>query len=145
MNESQGNEPIISEKNSNMLLSLATNLELVGILGMKNHTNNREALLMEELRQNGVKLFMLSPDNMNENITDLNSLKMFSNYKQPINVTGRSDRQVEESLKSCLKHVIEKRTAFDGSSNLSDLDFSPEKTTSSFSRSKGKKTQNSKK
>jgi len=64
-----------------MLLSLASNLELVGMLGMKNHTNNREALLMEELRQNGVKLFMLSPDEMNENITDLNSLKMFSNYK----------------------------------------------------------------
>ena len=76
---------------------------------MKNATNTRDALLMEELRKNGVKLFLLSTDVTAENITDLNALKLFHNYRQPLNVTGRTDRQVEESLKSCLKQLVEKR------------------------------------
>ena len=76
---------------------------------MKNATNTRDALLMEELRKNGVKLFLLSTDVTAENITDLNALKLFHNYRQPLNVTGRTDRQVEESLKSCLKMLVEKR------------------------------------
>lgn len=76
---------------------------------MKNATNTRDALLIEELRKNGVKLFLLSTDSTSENITDLNSLKLFHNYRQPLNVTGLTDRQVEDSLKSCLKQLVEKR------------------------------------
>ena len=64
---------------------------------------------MEELRKNGVKLFMLSTDVTAENITDLNALKMFHNYRQPLNIVGSTDRQVEESLKNCLKQLVEKR------------------------------------
>ena len=51
------------------------------MLGMKNATNTRDALLMEELRKNGVKLFLLSTDVTAENITDLNALKLFHNYR----------------------------------------------------------------
>ena len=91
------------DRNDAILLQLATNLDLIGVLGMKNATNTRDALLMEELRKNGVKLFLLSTDVTAENITDLNALKLFHNYRQPLNVTGRTDRQVEDSLKSCLK------------------------------------------
>jgi len=91
------------DKNDAFLLYLAQNLDLIGVLGMKNATNTRDALLMEELRKNGVKLFLLSTDVSQENITDLNALKLFHNYRQPLNVTGRTDREVEDSLKSCLK------------------------------------------
>ena len=70
---------------------------------MKNATNTRDALLMEELRRNGVKLFLLSTEITAENITDLNALKLFHNYRSPLNVVGKTDRQVEESLKACLK------------------------------------------
>ena len=76
---------------------------------MKNATNTRDSLLIEELRKNGVKLVLLTTDSTAETITDLNSLKMFHQYRQPINVTGRTDRQVEDSLKSCLKQLVEKR------------------------------------
>lgn len=76
---------------------------------MKNATNTRDALLMEELRKNGVKLFLLSADVTAENITDLNALKLFHNYRQPLNVVGNTDRQVEDSLKTCLKQLVEKR------------------------------------
>ena len=80
------------DKNDTFLLNLAINLDLLGVLGMKNATNTRDALLMEELRKNGVKLYLLSTDVTAENITDLNALKLFHNYRQPLNVTGRTDR-----------------------------------------------------
>jgi len=80
------------DKNDAFLLYLAQNLDLIGVLGMKNATNTRDALLMEELRKNGVKLFLLSTDVTAENITDLNALKLFHQYRQPLNVTGRTDR-----------------------------------------------------
>ena len=69
------------DKNDAFLLYLAQNLDLIGVLGMKNATNTRDALLMEELRKNGVKLFLLSTDVTAENITDLNALKLFHNYR----------------------------------------------------------------
>ena len=74
------------------LLQLAQNLDLLGVIGMKNVTNTRDALLMEEMRKNGVKLVLLSTDVTAENITDLNSLKMFHQYREPININGRTDR-----------------------------------------------------
>ena len=76
---------------------------------MKNATNTRDALLIEELRRNGVKLFLLSTEITAENITDLNALKLFHNYRSQLNVVGKTDRQVEESLKACLKQLVEKR------------------------------------
>ena len=71
----------MDDKNDAFLLYLAQNLDLIGVLGMKNATNTRDALLMEELRKNGVKLFLLSTDVTAENITDLNALKLFHNYR----------------------------------------------------------------
>ena len=55
--------------------------DLIGIVGMKNTTNTRDALLLEELRKNGVKLVLLTTDSTAETITDLNSLKMFHQYR----------------------------------------------------------------
>lgn len=69
------------DKNDQFLLYLGQNLDLIGVLGMKNATNTRDALLMEELRKNGVKLFLLSTDVTAENITDLNALKLFHQYR----------------------------------------------------------------
>ena len=48
---------------------------------MKNATNTRDSLLIEELRKNGVKLVLLTTDSTAETITDLNSLKMFHQYR----------------------------------------------------------------
>lgn len=79
---------------------------------------------MEELRKNGVKLFLLSTDVTQENITDLNALKLFHQYRQPLNVTGRTDRQVEESLKNCLKQLVEKRMTDPQQTNGGDLSTS---------------------
>ena len=69
---------------------------------------------MEELRENGVKVFFMSTDAASETMTDLNALRVFHEYSLPLNVVGRTDRQVEESLKSCLKQLVERRTADPG-------------------------------
>ena len=66
---------------------------------------------MEELRKNGVKVFFMSTDAGSEAITDLNALRVFQDYNLPLNVVGRTDRQVEESLKGCLKQLVDRRSA----------------------------------
>ena len=81
------------------------------MIGMKTQCNIRDALLIQELRNNGVRLFMLSGESASDNITDLNALKIFKDYRQPLNVTGNTDRQVEESIKNCLKQIVERREA----------------------------------
>lgn len=83
-------------------------------MGLKSATNPRDALLMEELRKNGVKVFFMSTDAGSEAITDLNALRVFQDYNLPLNVVGRTDRQVEESLKGCLKQLVERRSAEPG-------------------------------
>ena len=63
------------------LLAHAVRLDLLGVLGLKSATNPRDALLMEELRKNGVKVFFMSTDALSETITDLNALRVFQDYK----------------------------------------------------------------
>lgn len=43
-------------------------------------------------------------------LTDCNSMNMLEGYETPIRLSGSSDRQVEESLLSCLKECIKRRT-----------------------------------
>lgn len=85
-------------------------MQLVGIWGLKNVVNARDTLVIEELKKNGVKLFMLSQDETSVNLTDCNALEIFEGYNQPLIVQGMTDRHVEESLKTNLKQVVERRT-----------------------------------
>ena len=48
--------------NDNLLIHFAYNVELVGIIGFKSVINNRNSLLLDEVRRNGIKVFMLSTD-----------------------------------------------------------------------------------
>ena len=60
-----------------LLMEFARDLELLGFLGLKKTINNRNTLMVEELRKNGVKLCILSADEATTNITDLNAMKLF--------------------------------------------------------------------
>ena len=42
-------------------------------------------------------------------LTDCNAMNMLEGYDNPIKIEGSSDRQVEESLKVCLKECIKRR------------------------------------
>ena len=43
-------------------MQIAYDIVLVGILGYKNIINNRNSLVIEEIRRNGIKVFLLSTD-----------------------------------------------------------------------------------
>lgn len=102
-----------ANKNDKLLMQYASdpsNLQLIGTWGNKKVVNARDTLVIEELKKNGVKLFMLSQDETTSNLTDCNALDIFEEYGQPLLVTGHTDRHVEESLKTNLKQVVERRT-----------------------------------
>lgn len=97
-------------KNDRLLMQYAQDMHLIGTWGLKNAVNARDTLVVEELKKNGVKLFMLSQDETAVNLTDCNALEIFEGYSQPLIVQGLTDRQVEESLKTNLKLAVERRT-----------------------------------
>jgi len=96
-------------KNDKLVLSLARNLKLVGIYGLQLAFNYRDSLVIEDLKKNGMKLYLLSQDAEDNVLTDCNAMNMLEGYDTPIKLEGSADRQVEESLKVCLKECIKRR------------------------------------
>ena len=94
-----------------MLMDFAHDLKFLGLIGLKKLINFRESLVVEELRRNGVQLCILSTDSTLDNITDYNTIKLFKDFRPPLNVTGVSEREVEDSLKQCLKTIVDRRFA----------------------------------
>lgn len=43
--------------------------------------------------------------------TDCNAMNLFEGFTDPIQIAGVTERQVEDSLKSCLKEVLKRRTS----------------------------------
>ena len=88
---------------------MAKDLRLVGIYGLQLAFNYRDSLVIEDLKKNGMKLYLLSGDSEDSVLTDCNAMNMLEGYDNPIRIEGSSDRQVEESLKGCLKECIKRR------------------------------------
>ena len=65
--------------------------------------------MIEDLKKNGMKLYLLSQDAEDNVLTDCNAMNMLEGYDTPIKLEGSSDRQVEESIKVCLKECIKRR------------------------------------
>lgn len=71
--------------------------------------NYRDTLVIEDLRKNGIKLYMLSGEDTDNVQTDVNAMNLLEGFTDPINLMGVTERQVEDSLKSCLKEVLKRR------------------------------------
>ena len=98
-----------SMKIDSLLLKLCHGSDPLGIVGLRNSLCERNSLVFEELRRNGVKLFLMCQANTNETITDCSAMKFFQDFAEPFYVTGQTDRQVEVSLKNCLKLAVDRR------------------------------------
>ena len=51
-----------NSSNDQILMNIASECVMVGILGFKNIVNPRNSLVIEEIRKNGIKVFLLSTD-----------------------------------------------------------------------------------
>lgn len=81
------------------LLTQASQLYLMGTLGLSPITNMRETLVLEELEKNGVKLWLFSEDTEQVNKVDYEAIDLFDNYHAPFKIKGTNEREVENSLK----------------------------------------------
>ena len=88
------------------MLRLAKDLQFIGCFGLQVAFNYRDTLLIEDLRRNGIKLYMLSGEDSDNVQTDCNAMNLLEGFTDPILIQGTTERQVEESLKSCLKEVL---------------------------------------
>ena len=80
-------------------MDYAHDLKFIGLIGLKKLINFRDCLMVEELKKNGIQLCLLSTDTTVDNVTDYNAMKLFQDFKPPLNITGISEREVEDSLK----------------------------------------------
>ena len=60
---------------------------------------------------------MLSGEDIDNVQTDCNAMNLLEGFTDPIELQGQTERQVEESLKSCLKEVLKRRLEKRGSEN----------------------------
>jgi len=109
LNENQLTSKGKKSKNDKLVLCLARDLKLVGIYGLQLAFNYRDSLVIEDLKKNGMKLYLLSQDAEDNVLTDCNAMNMLEGYDTPIKLEGSTDRQVEESLKVSLKECIKRR------------------------------------
>ena len=61
------------------------------------------------MRKNGIKLYMLSGEDVDDVQTDCNAMNLFEGFMDPIMIVGSTERKVEESLETCLKEVLKRR------------------------------------
>lgn len=99
----------MSQKNDKLLLNLASDLTFIGVFGLQVAFNYRDTLVIEDLRRNGIKLYLLSGEDEDSVQTDCNAMNLFEGFTDPITILGETERQVEDSLKSCLKEVLKRR------------------------------------
>jgi len=52
---------------------------------------------------------MLSGEDFDDVQTDCNALNLLEGFMDPILILGATERQVEDSLKTCLKEVVKRR------------------------------------
>lgn len=73
-----------TNRNEKILMQYAQDLTLLGIWGLKYIINPRDSLVIEELKKNGVKLYILDQDDTSINITDCNTLEILEDYRQSL-------------------------------------------------------------
>lgn len=79
-------------KNDKFLIKLAKDLNFIGVCGLQVTFNYRDTLLIEDLRRNGIKLYMLSGED-NDNVqTDCNAMNLLEGFTDPIVIQGTTER-----------------------------------------------------
>jgi hypothetical protein len=88
---------------NDFLLSLGKHLKLVGCMGMTPVYNVRNSLVVEELEKNGVKLWLVSDERREKNLTDFEAIDLYENYTDSFKVKGDTGKQIHDSIMFQLK------------------------------------------
>lgn len=76
------------ENNDKFLVKLARDLNFIGVFGLQVAFNYRDTLLIEDLRRNGIKLYMLSGEDIDNVQTDCNAMNLLEGFTDPIELQG---------------------------------------------------------
>jgi len=73
-------------------LSQLTRMRCIGSLGMSPVYNVRDNLVLEELIENGIKLWMVSDCSAEKNAADYEALDLFDDYHKPLRILGSTEK-----------------------------------------------------
>ena len=86
INENMNKSKNYLNKNDKFLLKLARDLTFIGVFGLQVAFNYRDTLLIEDLRKNGIKLYMLSGEDADNVQTDCNAMNLLEGFTDPIEI-----------------------------------------------------------
>lgn len=92
INENRSSSKNINSKNDKFLINLARDLQFIGVIGLQVAFNYRDTLVIEDLRKNGIKLYMLSGEDADNVQTDCNAMNLLEGFTDPIIIEGRTER-----------------------------------------------------
>ena len=72
------------QNNDKFLVKVARDLNFIGVFGLQVAFNYRDTLLIEDLRRNGIKLYMLSGEDIDNVQTDCNAMNLLEGFTDPI-------------------------------------------------------------
>ena len=66
-------------------------------------------MVIEEACRNDIKVWMVTSDNEFKSLTDCNYLGFLKDCNQPLNIKGKTEREVEESIKNGLRAITDRK------------------------------------
>ena len=82
-------------------------MKILGTLGLQDVYNTRDALVIQDLMRNGIKVWMLSTDDEIQTVVNCNSMNLLNKESNPLIINGESEREVEEQVKKCFSTILD--------------------------------------
>lgn len=82
-------------------------MKILGTLGLQDVYNARDALVVQDLMRNGIKLWMLSAEDEIQMVVNCNSMNLLNKESNPLIINGETEREVEEQVKKCFSTFLD--------------------------------------
>ena len=81
-------------------------MKILGMLGFQKVVPVRNALTVDDCIRNGVKVWLLSQYSKRKTLVNCNNMNLM-NDSEKIEVFGKSEREIEESLRACFNKIFD--------------------------------------
>ncbi|CDW78012.1 adenylate and guanylate cyclase catalytic domain containing protein [Stylonychia lemnae] len=87
-------------------------LQTLGTIGLQEVFNIRDSLAVQDLINNGIKVWMLSREDEAIQIINSNAMKLLTEESNPMVINGQNEKEVEDQIKNCIKTITGGKESF---------------------------------
>ena len=71
-------------------------MKTLGVIGTQDLFNHRDALVVQDLIKNGIRVWMLEDDDEIQATVSMNALNLLNSESNPFIINGETERDIEE-------------------------------------------------